>query len=296
MDDRSSPLIDPSLVMLAYRSGIFPMADRRDDPDIFWVEPKRRGILPLDGFRCSHSLARTLRRGRLRVTCNAAFSQVLAACAAPRMAHSGDSGEDASGETWISHRIAGTYEKLHALGFAHSVECWQDGPDGAPVLVGGLYGVGFDRVFCGESMFSRVSEASKVALAWLVVALRMGGVELLDCQFITPHLASLGAVEISQKRYLSLLRHAQRGEEYETSHRSAELLSAQQSDQSSNSQLVGGASPPSASFPPGSTGGGVTTGVLALPEAFGALAAALKSSGASSSPGNFIAQSLTQTS
>jgi leucyl/phenylalanyl-tRNA---protein transferase len=278
MDDRQSPLIDPSLVMLAYRSGIFPMADRRDDPDIFWVEPKRRGILPLDGFRCSHSLARTLRRGKLQVTCNAAFTQVLAACAAPRIASASDS-DESGGETWISHRIAGTYERLHALGFAHSVECWQLDDEGERQLVGGLYGVGFDRVFCGESMFSRVSEASKVALAWLVVALRMGGVELLDCQFITPHLASLGAIEISQKRYLTLLRHAQRGTEPHP-----EL------------QLVGGASPPSASLPPGNTGGGVTTGALALPEAFGALAAALKSSGASSSPGNFIAQSLTQTS
>jgi leucyl/phenylalanyl-tRNA--protein transferase len=264
---RSEAIIDPALVLLAYRSGIFPMADRRDDPEIFWVEPKRRGILPLDGVRCSHSLARTLRRGKFRVTCNAAFAQVVAA----------------SGETWISHRIAATYQRLHEMGHAHSVECWME-EGGTERLVGGLYGVGFDRVFCGESMFSRVSEASKVALCWLVVALRLGGVELLDCQFITPHLASLGAVEISQKRYLALLRQAQRAPD-----------NAQRAPDQALNQ-VGGASPPSASFPAGKAGGGAASGALSLPEAFGALAAALKSSGLSSSPGNFIAQSLTQTS
>jgi leucyl/phenylalanyl-tRNA--protein transferase len=265
-------IIDPALVLLAYRSGIFPMADRRDDPDIFWVEPKRRGILPLDGVRVSHSLARTLRRGKFRVTCNAAFARVVEACAAPRP-REGEDGE--SGETWISHRIAATYQRLHEMGHAHSVECWL-----SDELVGGLYGVGFDRVFCGESMFSRVSEASKVALCWLAAALRMGGVELLDCQFITPHLASLGAIEISQKRYLTLLRQAQKTPD----------------------QLLGaGASAPLSSLPTGNAGGGgaASAGPLTgapLPEAFGALEAALKSSGLSSSPGNFIAQSLTHTS
>jgi leucyl/phenylalanyl-tRNA--protein transferase len=285
MDDERNAIIDPGLVLLAYRSGIFPMADRRDDPDIFWVEPKRRGILPLDGVRCSHSLARTLRRGRFRVTCNAAFADVVAACAAPRISESEDGGTgETSGETWISHRIAASYQRLHELGHAHSVECWMEDGAGGERLVGGLYGVGFDRVFCGESMFSRVSEASKVALAWLAVALRMGGVELLDCQFITPHLATLGAIEISQKRYLTMLRHAQRAPERGAPERGAP------------DQLVGGASPPSASLPTGSTGGGVGTCALSLPGAFDALAAALKSSGLSSSPGNFIAQSLTHTS
>ena len=270
----SEAIIDPAMVLLAYRSGIFPMADARDDPEVFWVEPKRRGILPLDAVRCSHSLARTLRRGRFHVTCNAAFAQVVEACAAPRPREAGDSD---GGETWISHRIAATYQRLHDMGHAHSVECWIE-EDGGRRLVGGLYGVGFDRVFCGESMFSRVSEASKVALCWLVVALRLGGVELLDCQFITPHLASLGAIEISQKRYLTLLRQAQRAP-----------------DQVGQNQ-VGGASPPSASLPAGSAGGGAASSALSLPAAFGALAAALKSSGLSSSPGNFIAQSLTHTS
>ncbi len=155
------PIIDPDLLMLAYRSGIFPMSDHRDDPEIFWVEPRHRAILPLDGFHLSHSLARTLRRGRFAVTCNAAFDEVMEACAAPRRTEAED-----GGESWISHRIAASYQRLHTLGHAHSIECWRDG-----ALVGGLYGVGFDRVFCGESMFSRERDASKVALAWLVTAI-----------------------------------------------------------------------------------------------------------------------------
>jgi len=241
------PLIEPSLLLLAYRSGVFPMADARDDPEIFWVEPKKRGILPLDGFHCSHSLARSLRRDGFTVTCNAAFARVVQECAAPRPSE--------SGQTWISHRIAASYAALHEVGHAHSIEVWR-GDD----LVGGLYGVGFDRVFCGESMFSHVSNASKVALAWLVVALRMGGVELLDCQFITPHLASLGAIEISQKDYMARLDAAQ-----------------------FSASAASGA-------------GASSTGAASLATGFGAALAAAKSAGFSSSPGNFIAQSLTHTS
>ncbi|NOW46225.1 leucyl/phenylalanyl-tRNA--protein transferase [Novosphingobium sp. SG751A] len=257
-------LIDPALLLLAYRGGVFPMADSRDDPEIFWVEPKRRGILPLDGFRVSHSLARSLRREKFTVTCNAAFDLVLDACAAPRRAE-GDDG----GETWISARIAASYRELHRLGHAHSIECWIDG-----ALVGGLYGVGFERVFCGESMFSRVPDASKVALAWLVAALRIGGAELLDCQFITSHLASLGAVEIPQKRYLAMLREAMRPKEPGLP------------VQSGFSGLAGAG-----------VGVASTLGVaLALPDAFDTLLGAAKSAGFSSSPGKFIAQSLTQTS
>jgi leucyl/phenylalanyl-tRNA--protein transferase len=172
------PIIPPDLLMRAYRSGIFPMADARDDAEIFWVEPKRRAILPLDRFRCSHSLAKVLRRDRFRVTCNTAFDAVVSACAAPRPA----APNNQDGESWISHRIQASYAELHRLGLAHSIECWH-GED----LVGGLYGVGFDRVFCGESMFSRMTDASKVALAWLVAALRRAGAELLDCQFITDY-------------------------------------------------------------------------------------------------------------
>lgn len=244
----SPEIIDPALLMLAYRSGIFPMADSRDDPEIFWVEPRKRAILPLDGFHLSHSLAKALRRGRFEVTCNRAFAKVMDACAEPR--------RDGSGESWISHRIAASYQHLHALGQAHSLECWQDGE-----LVGGLYGVGFDRVFCGESMFSRATDSSKVALAWLVAALWRSGAELLDCQFMTPHLASLGAVEISQKRYVELLAAAQ----------------------------LGGAG--SAAGLGEGEGDGAALG---LPAGFAALLAEAEAS--SSSPGNFIAQSLTQTS
>ena len=233
------------------------MADTREDQEIFWVEPRRRAVLPLDKFHCSHSLAKVLRRGAFTVTCNAAFVQVIEACAAPRRD---------TAETWISGRIAASYIDLHQQGQAHSIECWQAGE-----LVGGLYGVGFDRVFCGESMFSRTTDASKVALAWLVAALRRARCKLLDCQFITSHLASLGAVEISQKYYLELLREAQtRGE-------GAAL------------DLRGG--------PAAELGVAVGLGIgTALPAGFAAVLADAAGAGLSSSPGNFIAQSLTHTS
>ncbi len=257
------PIIDPELLLLAYRSGIFPMADSRDDPEIFWVEPRRRAILPLDGFNCSRSLARTLRRGRFTITCNTAFAQVMAACAQPRRE---------TAETWISARITASYLALHEAGHAHSIECWQDDQLGAK-LVGGLYGVGFDRVFCGESMFSTATDASKVALAWLVAALRSGGAVLLDCQFITDHLASLGAVEISQPRYLELLRAAQAGG-------GGAGDGAKDGDWAAALGVGDG------------LGEGEATG-LALPEGFAAL---LVAAGSSSSPGNFIAQSFTHTS
>lgn len=288
---RLNSLIDPELLMRAYRSGIFPMSDRRDDPEIFWIEPRLRAILPIDGFRLSHSLARTLRRGRLRVTCNQAFSQVMDACAAPRPIK-----DDEDGNSWISHRIQASYENLHFLGLAHSIEVWQDIPqdqmdDGATPsklttskLVGGLYGVGFDRVFCGESMFSTVNDSSKVALAWLVATLRRNGSTLLDCQFMTSHLASLGAVEIPQKKYLKLLNEAQypNPEPY--------------------SVVAGGSE--------GATGAVAAAGAdgaedgaaeacdfgLSLPAAFGALLDEATSCGLASSPGKFIAQFLTQTS
>jgi len=248
------PPIDPALLLLAYRSGIFPMADARDDPEIFWVEPRRRAVLPLDRFHCSHSLAKVLRRGTFEVTCNQAFAAVIEACAGPR--------RDAD-ETWISTRIARSYIALHERGVAHSIECWQHG-----ALLGGLYGVGFDRVFCGESMFSRVPDSSKVALAWLVAALRRAGVTLLDCQFITPHLASLGAIEMSQKQYLKLLKAAQAP------------------------YVAGGLGAVE-----GEADGFAAAGAaLALPEGFAALLADAAGAGSSSSPGNFIAQSFTQTS
>ncbi|MEX0341447.1 MAG: leucyl/phenylalanyl-tRNA--protein transferase, partial [Erythrobacter sp.] len=181
-------------LLRAYRSGVFPMADHRDDPEVYWVEPRQRAIIPLGGFRLSKSLRKVLRQDRFRVTCNSAFTRVIAACAAPR---------EELAESWISHRIEASYNALHREGHAHSIECWQ-----GDELVGGLYGVGFDRVFCGESMFSRRTDASKVALAWLVAAMREAGYALLDCQFMTEHLASMGAVALSQESYMAHLAGA----------------------------------------------------------------------------------------
>lgn len=188
------PPIPVEMLLLAYRSGIFPMADHRDDPEIFWVEPRERAIIPLDDFQFSRSLAKTVRQDRFEVTINRAFEDVMQACAAPRPGHP---------ESWISNRITASYRALHEARHAHSLECWLNGE-----LVGGLYGVSFDRVFCGESMFSRASNASKVALAWLVALMKRAEFELLDCQFMTDHLASLGAIEIPQSGYLKLVSAA----------------------------------------------------------------------------------------
>ena len=199
---RPFDIVPPELLLVAYRGGIFPMADHRDDPEIYWVEPRERAIIPLDGFRLSRSLAKTVRRDRFRVTCDADFGAVIAACAAPR--------EDYA-ESWISRRIEASYLALHHAGHAHSIECWLSDEDGRERLAGGLYGVAFDRVFCGESMFSRADDASKVALAWLVAGLRRAGFALLDCQFMTDHLATLGAVPIPQQDYRRRLASA-RGE------------------------------------------------------------------------------------
>ncbi|WP_421839821.1 leucyl/phenylalanyl-tRNA--protein transferase [Novosphingobium sp.] len=265
MSRHDTSIIPPELLLQAYRAGIFPMSDSRDDPEVYWVEPRMRAILPLDGFHVSHSLARTLRRGRFRVTCNEAFDAVIDACAAPRV--------DAE-DSWISLRIATSYRELHRHGHAHSIETWQEGPGGTEVLVGGLYGVGFGRVFCGESMFSRTSDASKVALAWLVAALRRAGAQLLDCQFTTPHLASLGAVEITQARYLEMLQAA---------------LAPGPGAQAGGESFAGASS---------GTAGAAGVAVVAgcLPTGFAALLVDAAAAGLSSSPGNFIAQSLTQTS
>jgi leucyl/phenylalanyl-tRNA--protein transferase len=154
----------------------------------------RRAILPLDGFRLSRSLAKTIRRERFRVTANQDFAGIVALCA---------QAADDRPSTWISHAIEQAYGHLHALGFAHSIEVW-DGEE----LVGGLYGVALGRAFFGESMVSRRTDASKVALAWLTARMRFGGFTLLDCQFMTDHLRSLGAIEISQRDYLALLSPA----------------------------------------------------------------------------------------
>ena len=175
--------ITPDILLRAYAMGIFPMSGGRDDPEIHWIDPRRRGVLPLDGLHISRSLAKRIRSGRFRVTADLDFETVVEACAE-------------RDETWISRRIQRLYAELHRLGFAHSIEVWQ-----GEALVGGVYGVTLGAAFFGESMFSRVTDASKVALAFTVHRLRAGGFRLFDTQFLTPHLASLGAVEISRADY-----------------------------------------------------------------------------------------------
>jgi leucyl/phenylalanyl-tRNA---protein transferase len=187
--------IDPDLLLRAYSVGVFPMADSRDAKDIFWVEPKKRGVLPLDGFHLSHSLRKTLRSDRFAVTADHAFDRVMRQCA--------EATTDRP-ETWINGQIEQAYNVLHRNGHAHSIEVWGGGDVGG-TLLGGLYGVSLGGAFFGESMFSRATDASKVALAHLVARLRVGKFKLLDCQFITDHLASLGAIEIGRGDYRVLL-------------------------------------------------------------------------------------------
>ena len=167
------------------------MADGADDPSVHWVEPRLRAILPLDGFHLSRSLRKVIVSDRFHVTTDTAFGDMMALCA--------EAAADRP-TTWINPVIKASYERLFRLGHAHSVECWLNG-----ALVGGLYGVTLGRAFFGESMVSRARDASKVALAHLVARLIAGGWRLLDCQFITPHLATLGAIEISQRDYLARL-------------------------------------------------------------------------------------------
>ncbi|MGA8552709.1 MAG: leucyl/phenylalanyl-tRNA--protein transferase [Stellaceae bacterium] len=186
--------ISPELLLAAYAAGIFPMADSADDPELFWVDPRRRGILPLDAFHLSHRLRRVLRQGRFEIRCDSAFDAVTRGCA---------EAAEKRPNTWINHEILRLYGALFARGAAHSVECHRAG-----MLVGGLYGVSIGGAFFGESMFSRETDASKVALVHLVARLRLGGYRLLDIQFLTPHLARFGAIEISRSRYRRLLASA----------------------------------------------------------------------------------------
>lgn len=228
-----SPLRSPisiDTLLLAYRSGIFPMADKREDADIFWVEPRDRAIIPLDGLHVSKSLRKVLRADRFTVTLDQAFESVIRACSAPRPGHP---------ESWISERIVASYLDLHRAGHAHSVECWIE-EQGQRLLVGGLYGVSFDKVFCGESMFSHADNASKVALCWLVAMLREAGFELLDCQFMTDHLASMGAVEMPQADYLTLLKSARGSTTSDLSSAYGQFArgSAQGGDHSSPGKLI----------------------------------------------------------
>jgi len=183
--------LTPDLLLAAYANGIFPMSESRDDPEVFWVDPRRRGVIPLDGFHTSRSLRRRMRRGEMTASINSDFAGVVRGCADRP-------------ETWINDTIFDLYTALHADGAAHSVEVW----DTSGALVGGVYGVALGAAFFGESMFSRTTDASKIALAVLVDHLRRGGFMLLDTQFITAHLASLGGQEISRADYRARLARA----------------------------------------------------------------------------------------
>jgi leucyl/phenylalanyl-tRNA---protein transferase len=226
-------------------------------PDTFWIEPENRAILPLDCFAVSKSLAKTIRQDRFDVTADKAFAQVIATCAESR---------DDRRDTWINPDIEAAFNALYRLGHAHSIECWLDGE-----LVGGLYGMAMGRAFFGESMFSRATDASKVALAWLVARMKIGDFELLDCQFMTDHLASLGAIEISQAEYLVKLEAAI-GHEYQAS-------------------VVSSPSPTSSAGAAGAGVWGALDGALAAGAVSPSAAAA-----SSSSPGKLILQALTHTS
>ena len=182
--------ITPEILLRGYASGIFPMAESRDAAEIHWVDPRRRGIIPLDGFHISRSLRRRILRCGWEVRVDTAFAGVVEGCAE-------------RDETWINDQIIKAYNQMHVRGHAHSIECWSDGQ-----LVGGLYGLAMGRAFFGESMFHRATDASKVALMHLAARLRAGGFKLLDTQFITPHLATLGAVEVPRETYHVMLDDA----------------------------------------------------------------------------------------
>jgi leucyl/phenylalanyl-tRNA---protein transferase len=188
------PALTPDLLLCAYASGLFPMANDRHDPTIHWIDPKRRGILPLTRFHVPRSVRKVIRRGRFQIRVDSAFAEVIEACAEvcperPR--------------TWLNDELIALYRALHRRGYAHSVESWAEGQ-----LVGGLYGVSLGAAFFGESMFTRGRDASKVALVALVERLIAGGYRLLDTQFVTDHLRQFGAIETSREQYHRELQRA----------------------------------------------------------------------------------------
>ena len=185
-----TPVLTPETLLIGYARGIFPMSEGRDSDELFWVDPRRRGIFPLPGFHVSRSLARRMRRGGYEIALDRDFAAVVAVCADRE-------------ETWINPTIEALYGALHRAGVAHSLEVWIDGE-----LAGGVYGVALGAAFFGESMFSRTTDASKIALAYLNDLLLRTGYSLFDVQFLTPHLASLGAVEIPRSRYHRMLGEA----------------------------------------------------------------------------------------
>jgi leucyl/phenylalanyl-tRNA--protein transferase len=182
--------LSPELLLSGYAQGVFPMAQSRDDPRLYWFDPELRGIIPLDNFHISRSLARVIRRRTFTISTNTAFSAVVEGCAARE-------------DTWINGQLFALYDVLHRAGFAHSLEVWQDG-----MLAGGVFGIALGGAFFGESMFSARTNASKVALTYLVDRLRQAGFTLCDTQYLTPHLASLGGIEIPRADYRARLAEA----------------------------------------------------------------------------------------
>ena len=196
MASRESAVVEitPEVLLKAYACGIFPMAESAEDPALYWIEPERRGIIPLDAFHVPSRLARSVRADRFTVRVDRDFEAVIDGCAEPKRGRA---------RTWINARIRALYCKLHERGHCHSVEAY----DGER-LVGGLYGVSLGRIFFGESMFHHARDASKVALVHLVARLKAGGYQLLDTQFVTEHLIMFGAVEVSRRQYHKLLEAA----------------------------------------------------------------------------------------
>ena len=188
------PAITPEILLRAYSIGLFPMAEAADDPEIFWVDPEMRGILPLDAFHVSKSLQKTVRKKTFDIRFDTDFEGVIALCAQPA---------DDRPSTWINETIRKLYRELHHMGHAHSVEAY-DGDE----LVGGLYGVSLGAAFFGESMFSRRTDASKICLVHLVERMKAKGFELLDTQFTTEHLKTFGAIDVPKDDYLKLLHAA----------------------------------------------------------------------------------------
>lgn len=186
--------ITPELMLRAYRHGLFPMAETRRGSRLFWLDPERRGVLPLEGFHLPRRLARTVLSGQFDIAADQDFPATIAGCAAPAPGRE---------DTWINQQIEGLFTELHLMGYAHSIEARRNG-----TLVGGLYGVAMGGVFFGESMFSTVRDSSKAALVYLVALLRLSGFRLLDTQFVTPHLAQFGAVELPRADYKNCLAAA----------------------------------------------------------------------------------------
>jgi leucyl/phenylalanyl-tRNA--protein transferase len=245
--------ITPQVLLKAYACGIFPMAESAEDNALYWIEPERRGILPLDRMHVPRRLARTIRNGGFEVKIDRNFEAVIEGCAAPRSGRR---------STWINGRIRGLYRELFALGHCHTVEVWQDG-----TLTGGLYGVHLGRAFFGESMFSRARDASKIALVYLVARLRFGGFTLLDTQFVTGHLAKFGAIEVSRDEFQRFLEAALGGGLAQGSGSGASASFAAAGGGGGAAAAAGGGGAGAAAAAAGAAGGAAFS---ALPEGAGA--------------------------